>query len=125
MDSLFKIFSLGGEGRAQAVGSIMNNIVPMSSLRNEFGRIINPYMRELNADIFESIRNRNLASEYLATDPLPFKYDMLTGKPLTTGTSYNVHGTQLLLSKLTSTTTVLAVAFCLKATTQSVSRLQR
>ena len=82
LDSLFKIFSLGGEGRAQAVGSIMNNIVPMSSLRNEFGRIINPYMRELNADIFESIRNRNLASEYLATDPLPFKYDMLTGKPL-------------------------------------------
>ena len=82
LDSLFKIFSLGGEGRSQAIGSIMNNIVPMSSLRNEFGRIINPYMRELNADIFESIRNRNLASEYLASDPLPFKYDMLTGKPL-------------------------------------------
>ena len=82
LDSLFKIFSLGGEGRAQAIGSIMNNIVPMSSLRNEFGRIINPYMRELNADIFESIRNRNLASEYLASDPLPLKYDMLTGKPL-------------------------------------------
>ena len=33
-------------------------------------------------DIFESIRNRNLASEYLASDPLPLKYDMLTGKPL-------------------------------------------
>lgn len=82
LDSLFKIFTLGGEGRSQAIGSIMNNIVPMSSLRNEFGRIINPYMRELNADIFESIRNRNLASEYLAADPLPFKYDMLTGKPL-------------------------------------------
>jgi hypothetical protein len=70
------------EGSARAIGSIMNNIVPMSSLRNEFGRIINPYMRELNADIFESIRNRNLASEYLAADPLPLKYDMLTGKPL-------------------------------------------
>ena len=70
------------EGSARAIGSIMNNIVPMSSLRNEFGRIINPYMRELNADIFESIRNRNLATEYLTSDPLPLKYDMLTGKPL-------------------------------------------
>ena len=82
LDSLFKIFTLGGEGLAQTGGNILNNTVPMSSLRNEFGRIINPYMRELNADIFESIRNRNLASEYLTSDPLPLKYDMLTGKPL-------------------------------------------
>ena len=82
LDSLFQLVNMKPEGSARAIGSIMNNIVPMSSLRNEFGRIINPYMRELNADIFESIRNRNLASEYLATDPLPLKYDMLTGKPL-------------------------------------------
>lgn len=82
LDSLFQLVNMKPDGSARAIGSIMNNIVPMSSLRNEFGRIINPYMRELNADIFESIRNRNLASEYLATDPLPLKYDMLTGKPL-------------------------------------------
>jgi hypothetical protein len=82
LDSLFQLVNMKPEGSARAIGSIMNNIVPLSSARNEFGRIINPYMRELNADIFESIRNRNLASEYLATDPLPLKYDMLTGKPL-------------------------------------------
>jgi len=82
LDSLFQLVNMKPEGSARAIGSIMNNIVPMSSLRNEFGRIINPYMRELNADIFESIRNRNLASEYLTSDPLPFKYDMLTGKPI-------------------------------------------
>ena len=82
LDSLFQLVNMKPEGSARAIGSIMNNIVPMSSLRNEFGRIINPYMRELNADIFESIRNRNLASEYLTSDPLPLKYDMLTGKPL-------------------------------------------
>ena len=82
LDSLFQLVNMKPEGSARAIGSIMNNIVPMSSLRNEFGRIINPYMRELNADIFESIRNRNLATEYLTSDPLPLKYDMLTGKPL-------------------------------------------
>lgn len=82
LDSLFQLVNMKPEGSARAIGSIMNNIVPMSSLRNEFGRIINPYMRELNADIFESIRNRNLASEYLTSEPLPLKYDMLTGKPL-------------------------------------------
>ena len=43
----------------RAIGSIMNNIVPMSSLRNEIARLINPYMRVVEQDIFESIANRN------------------------------------------------------------------
>ena len=35
-------------------------------MRNEFGKWINPHMKELNSDMWTSIRNRNQASEFLA-----------------------------------------------------------
>ena len=62
--------------------SLVNNTVPLSSLRNELGKIFTPYTRELGSDIGSSIRNRNLISEALASNPLPIKYDMLTGAPI-------------------------------------------
>jgi Fe-S cluster biosynthesis and repair protein YggX len=60
----------------------MNNTLPLSSLRNEIGKVLTPYTRELGSDIESSIRNRNLISENVAFDPLPIKYDILTGKPI-------------------------------------------
>jgi len=52
-------------------------------MRNEFGKWINPHMKELNSDMWSSLRNRNQASEFLAGgDQLPDKYDMLNGKPI-------------------------------------------
>ena len=62
--------------------SMANNTVPLSSLRNEMGRLINPAMRELSADWREQIRNRNLITEALTDDPLPIKYDILNGEPI-------------------------------------------
>ena len=62
--------------------SLMNNTVPLSSLRNELGKVFTPYTRELGSDIASSIRNRNLMSEALASNELPIKYDMLTGEPI-------------------------------------------
>ena len=62
--------------------SLMNNTVPLSSLRNELGKIFTPYTRELGSDIESSIRNRNLITEALASNELPIKYDMLTGQPI-------------------------------------------
>ena len=62
--------------------SLVNNTVPLSSLRNELGKIFTPYTRELGSDIASSIRNRNLISEAIAANPLPIKYDMLTGAPI-------------------------------------------
>lgn len=59
-----------------------NNTLPLSSFRNELGKIFTPYTRELGSDIQSSIRNRNLITEVLAAEPLPIKYDMLTGKPI-------------------------------------------
>ena len=60
----------------------MNNTVPLSGLRNEIGKVLTPYTRELGSDIQSSIRNRNLITENIALDPLPIKYDILTGKPI-------------------------------------------
>ena len=64
------------------LASIMNNQIPMSGLRNEIGKLFNPYMKELNSGIGDALRNRNLISEYLPGDDLPIKYDILNGKPL-------------------------------------------
>jgi hypothetical protein len=64
------------------IAGLGNNIVPLAGLRNELGRLFTPYMREIGSGIDQSIRNRNLITEALASDPLPIKYDMLNGKPL-------------------------------------------
>ena len=60
----------------------MNNTVPLAGLRNELGKLFTPYTRELGSGIDQSIRNRNLLTEKIAGEPLPIKYDILTGKPL-------------------------------------------
>ena len=64
------------------ISQLGNNTLPLSSLRNELGKIFTPYTRELGSDIGSAIRNRNLLSEKLAPEELPIKYDMLTGKPI-------------------------------------------
>ncbi len=64
------------------IASLMNNTLPMSSLRNEIGKLFTPHMRELDTGIVDSIRNRNLISEKLSDEPLPIKYDMLNGQPI-------------------------------------------
>ena len=61
----------------------MNNTLPLSSLRNEIGKVLNPYTKELGSDIWDSIRNRNQITEGLAADGgLPTKYDILNGRPI-------------------------------------------
>ena len=73
----------GREGQMERIlASLMNNAVPLSSLRNELGKVFNPYMKELNSGILQSFRNRNLYFEGFAADPVPVKYDLLTGRPI-------------------------------------------
>ena len=82
MQSFVDLFS-GQPGQQQRIiASLMNNTVPLAGLRNEIGKVLTPYTRELGSDIGDSIRNRNLVTENIATDPLPIKYDILTGKPI-------------------------------------------
>ena len=82
LQSFVDLFS-GAPGQQQRIiASLMNNTVPLSGLRNEIGKVLTPYTRELGSDIGSSIRNRNLITENIALDPLPIKYDILTGKPI-------------------------------------------
>lgn len=77
------------KGFGRVAGNILNNFAPIpigGSLRNDIGKLLNPHMRELNKNLWDSIRNRNLATERLGvkglTGKLPVKYDILNGKPL-------------------------------------------
>ena len=73
----------GRPGQAERIiASLLNNTIPASSLRNDFGKLINPHMKELGSGIDIALRNRNLASEYLTGNPLPTKYDLLDGSPI-------------------------------------------
>ena len=62
--------------------NLLNNSLPGAGMRNALGKVITPYYRELGSGIGDSIRNRNLALEQAAGDPLAIKYDILNGKPL-------------------------------------------
>ena len=64
------------------LAGLMNNQVPLAGLRNELGKLLNPHMKEINSGVLQSLRNRNLMSEYIAGEDLPIKYDMLNGKPI-------------------------------------------
>ena len=66
----------------KAVMNVMNNSVPLAGMRNEFGKWINPHMKELNSSMWDSMRNRNQVSEALTNKPLSIKHDMLTGTPI-------------------------------------------
>ena len=61
--------------------SFASAFVPLSSARNELGRIIAPQLRELDMEFTQLIRNRNKWTDLM--DPkgaLPFKYDWIDGK---------------------------------------------
>jgi hypothetical protein len=64
------------------IANLANNTVPLGGLRNEIGKVLNPYMKELRSGLGDSIRNRNQLTEHLAGKPLAIKYDILTGKPI-------------------------------------------
>ena len=73
----------GRPGQVERIAaSITNNTIPLAGLRNEMGKLITPYMREINSGVFQSYRNRNLFAEYLPGRDLPIKYDMLNGRPI-------------------------------------------
>ena len=73
----------GKPGQLERIAAgLLNNQVPLSSLRNELGKVFTPHTRELSSGIMQSIRNRNLISENIAGEPLAIKYDLTTGRPI-------------------------------------------
>ena len=83
LDQMMQISQMKPGAFDKAAANILNNSLPLAGLRNEFGKWVNPHMKELNSDMWTSIRNRNQASEFLAGgDKLPEKSDLLNGKPI-------------------------------------------
>ena len=82
LDQLMQVMQLKPGALNKSAANILNNSIPLAGMRNEFGKWINPHMKELDSDMWSSIRNRNQASEFLAQDPLPNKSDLLNGKPI-------------------------------------------
>lgn len=80
LSQLSEIFSGGAEGLEKYAANLVNSQVPLSSMRNEIGRLFNPGMRELEAGFFDNIKNRNLWAGELAE--LPYRYDVLDGSML-------------------------------------------
>ena len=83
LDQMMQMAQMKPGSFDKAAANILNNSIPLAGMRNEFGKWVNPHMKELNSDMWTSIRNRNQSSEFLAGgDKLPDKYDMLNGKPI-------------------------------------------
>ena len=82
LDNMMQLVQMKPCAWNKTAANILNNSVPLAGLRNELGKFTNPHMKELNSDMWTSIRNRNLISEYAAGEPLISKSDMLNGKPI-------------------------------------------
>ena len=83
VQQLTDLFSNDPKAIEKIAANLVNNTMPLSSVRNEIGRVINPHMKELSSGFFDTLRNRNLFMEGLAgEDALPTKYDILTGRPI-------------------------------------------
>ena len=82
LDQLFQMLQFKPGAWTKGTSNIMNNSLPLAGLRNEFGKWINPHMKELNSDLWDSLRNKNQSTEFLAKNPLPEKSDLLNGKPI-------------------------------------------
>ncbi len=70
----------GGYKLNRTAANLVNNQLPLASMRNEMAKILNPSMRELSSSFWDHIANRNP----LLRGTLPIKYDMLNGKPVNT-----------------------------------------
>ena len=74
----------GGKPGAMAniVSGLLNNQLPLASIRKDLGKVFTPYTRELNSGVIDSLRNRNLFMEMLPGRDLPIKYSIMDGSPL-------------------------------------------
>ena len=83
MEPLHDIFQ-GNEGAANRwATSFGNAILPLSSQRNEIGRVLNPQLREIKSELSDLWRNRNNWLDLVNPEgALPGMYNFVTGKPV-------------------------------------------
>ena len=82
LDNMMQLVQMKPWAWNKTAANVLNNSIPLAGMRNEFGKWINPHLKELNSDIWSSVRNRNQLSEHFAAEPLVAKSDMLNGKPI-------------------------------------------
>jgi len=82
LDNMMQLVQMKPWAWNKSAANVLNNSIPLAGLRNEFGKFVNPHMKELNSDIWSGVRNRNQLTEHLASKPLVEKSDMLNGKPI-------------------------------------------
>jgi len=82
LDQLMQVVQMKPGAFNKTAANILNNSIPLAGLRNEFGKWINPHMKELNSDMWDSIRNRNQLTELAGEQKLPVKHDILNGTPI-------------------------------------------
>ena len=82
LSDLVEVTSQGGKGWERVLGNVMNSSIPLGGLRGDIGQTFTRYQRELDKEVGDSIRNRNLIFEQFASDPLPIKTDLLNGEPI-------------------------------------------
>ena len=82
--NLNDLFTSQGQRAGSVAANLVNNQIPLSSLRNEIGKVFSPGMRELESGFMESVRNRNLWTDVFTDkeDELPYRYDILNGTKL-------------------------------------------
>lgn len=66
-----------GAGYGRLIGGQANTQIPFGGLRNDLGNVLNPYLKEIEADALSAIGNRN---KYIPG--LPDKFNILNGKRL-------------------------------------------
>jgi len=82
LDNMMQLIQMKPWAWNKTAANVLNNSIPLAGMRNEFGKFVNPHMKELNSDIWSGLRNRNQATEFLARNPLTEKSDLLNGKPI-------------------------------------------
>lgn len=77
-----------GASVGKVAASQLNTQIPYGGLRNDLGNALNPYLKEINADLVSSVLNRNkflgVTSGDITSNPLdlPDKSNILNGKKL-------------------------------------------
>ncbi len=83
LEPLHDVLQGNGAAAMRFASSFGNNLVPLGSLRNEFGKLLYPGLRQIRGELNELLRNRNAFLD--AVDPsraLPPLVDPIDGKPV-------------------------------------------
>ena len=89
LEPLMDMVAGDAAGATRWAANMTSNLAPLSGMRRDIGRVINPAMREVNNDFMSLLRNNNNWLDMFDKDgALPDSYDWLTGKPV--GVSENI-----------------------------------